>query len=175
MAELEFGEFLGEVRGFVGDKYTQNITPANVFVKIVIPGKKKPFSPYSPAEMKELKNEFPGLYGTLLEAGVLDVHPTDGDGWFQFSVPLGSWGYLVCAFVEEDEYLSKGKLIIRKDDFEKSKDRVVYQIVPVKDKWWKVTKGTRKGDPKTDPKTVPSGIISEIDYDKIENHRKGGT
>ena len=186
---MKLGLLKGEVVGYLNAGYlkkernfTRRLGPANVFVKIVIPvdGKFEVYSPYKEDDMMHLNEKFPDVYSMLIELKTLDAIAAGADGKFELKVPVSSWGYVVSAYVENDEYShtdnkgsdglgSRKPRTIFGDDIEKADGATIEGIIiPAEDKYWQVTKGTKKGDPATNPKTVPQGIMDDDMFERIE-------
>lgn len=164
--EKKQGFLKGDVRGYLGKEYTRSLTNANVFVKIVFPAGKKgrTYSPYSEKDMLSMRKDFPDMYNALHESGVLKAVPVDKNGEFNIRVPLLQAGYIVSARVEDKDYdhTQKEKEVIWPHQIMSREGFVLEKIIiPVKDRWWKVSEGTQKGDPKTDPSKVPAGRPSK--------------
>ncbi len=183
--EVRKGKLKGEVRGYVGREYTRGLSPARVYVKIAVPGKrKKPriYSPYVEKDMLRLRDDFPDLYAMLHEIGLLEPKAVNEYGEFELDVPLLQMGYIVSAHVEDKDYdhtdkmgddgSGKAEVIWSKDILDTEGLTLDGIIIPVKDRWWKVSKGTRKGDPKTDPAKTPPGIMSEEDRRAMRDYLK---
>ncbi|MFH1064161.1 MAG: hypothetical protein V1729_03715 [Candidatus Woesearchaeota archaeon] len=187
--KVRYGILKGEVRGYKNKRSTRGISPAKVFVKILLPGKSKPrvYSPYEQKDMLNLRDEFPDVYRVIAgHKEMFGAHDADPFGRFELKVPVGWWSYVASAYVENKDYdhMDEGgndgmgtKEPIRNEHFNRESMKIEGIVIPVKDSWWKISTGTRSGDPKTKPKTVPLGIVPDDVFEMIEKHRteKGET
>jgi len=193
MEDIKIATLKGEVRGYTGNKYgpetvTRSISPANVYLKIYIKynanekSKKHVgdvFDPYSENDMNKLYKEHPVIYTDLIEHKIFEAHPVNEAGEFEIKAPIGEdWAYIICARVEQTTFEQQDEngntKYIGIEEATKSDYTIDDIIIPVKDKWWSVTKGKKSGDPTTDPSKVPPGVVDDAKIPVIEEKiRKG--
>lgn len=164
-------------RGF---DFTRSLCPANAFVRIWIPDGTgaRLYSLYSRGDLHRLLAEYPTVYEVLYrDRRIFSAHPVAEDGTFEIRVPVGWWGYVVCAWAGDVEGSHTHPLgdngsgstdPIRVADLLRAANGVVDDIVvPVADRWRSVSTGCKEGDPETDPRTVPAGILPTEEAEEI--------
>ncbi|MBU2561959.1 MAG: hypothetical protein KKD17_06710 [Nanoarchaeota archaeon] len=162
--DVAYGSIRGTVIGFIGEKMTRPIYPANVFLLVQVTGEDGKAELYYPADedklgrlkkskvlgIESLQRKHPDVYPPINEAfeSFTPVHIDENNnlGRFEFKdIPAGSWGYIAVAYVEDELYmhtdkmgdngLGKNEVIYGRDILSQEGNILDNVVIPVKDVW----------------------------------------